>query len=153
MNSIEENKLLVKEYPFLLPRNRFTDKVPTDYNYTYTELDDMPEGWRIAFGEKLCAELKEALGEKNINNYRITQIKEKYGTLRWYDKANTKAGYNVLHKYESLSAVTCIECGKPATKITRGWVSPYCDEHFPVESMTDPSYYYQVIDGKIIYND
>lgn len=38
------NKKLIKEYPFLLPRNRWTGEVCSDYNYEYTELDAMPEG-------------------------------------------------------------------------------------------------------------
>lgn len=38
------NKELVEEFPFLLPRNRFTGEVPKDYDYSYTELDAMPEG-------------------------------------------------------------------------------------------------------------
>lgn len=124
-----KNKQLVKEYPFLFPRNRWTDKVDEDYNYEYTELDAMPEGWRKAFGEKLCKELKDELVRVDyLYKYRISQIKEKYGTLRWYDFGNTKEGYEILRKYEDLSARTCIQCGKPATRITTGWIAPYCDD-------------------------
>ena len=32
---IKQNKLLVKHYPFLLPRNVFSDKVPSNYNYNF----------------------------------------------------------------------------------------------------------------------
>lgn len=49
--SKEYNKQLVEKYPFLLPRNRWTGKVQEDYDYSYTELDGMPDGWRKAFGE------------------------------------------------------------------------------------------------------
>ena len=55
----EYNKQLVKKYPFLLPRNRWTGKVPKEYDYSYTELDDMPDGWRKAFGEQMCEEIKQ----------------------------------------------------------------------------------------------
>ena len=34
---IAENKRLVEEYPFLIPRNLFTDEIPDNYDYTYTE--------------------------------------------------------------------------------------------------------------------
>lgn len=26
---------------------------------------------------------------------------------------------------------TCIVCGEPATRMTRGWICPYCDECCP----------------------
>lgn len=124
-----ENKRLIEEYPFLMPRNRWTDKVPDDYNYEYTELDSMPDGWRKAFGEQMCKELKEELIRVNyLDDYRISQIKEKYGTLRWYDFGNTKEGYEIIHKYEGLSAQTCIHCGKPAKWMTTDWISPFCDD-------------------------
>ena len=82
----EYNKQLVEKYPFLLPRNRWTGKVSKDYDYSYTELDDMPDGWRKAFGEQMCEEIKQELEEKGLlDQYRISQIKEKYGVLCWYD--------------------------------------------------------------------
>ena len=33
----------------------------------------------------------------------------------------------ILPKYEELSERTCIKCGKPATKISQFWISPWCD--------------------------
>lgn len=123
---IAENKRLVEEYPFLMPRNRFTDEIPDDYDYTYTELDDMPDGWRKAFGEQMCAEIKEALGP-DIYDYRIIQIKEKYGQLRWYDRNSDDKIYKIIDKYSRLSEHTCVSCGAPATKISLGWICPWCD--------------------------
>ena len=58
----------------------------------------------------------------------ITDIKEKYGTLRWYDNGNTGSGYDIISKYARLSEDTCIKCGKPATHMTEGWIMPLCDE-------------------------
>ena len=57
--NIQENKELIKRYPFLLPRNRWTGEVAEDYDYHYTELDGMPDGWRIAFGKQMCEEIRE----------------------------------------------------------------------------------------------
>lgn len=144
----EENRQLCEKYPFLIPSNRWSgvritegagfwpgspDDAP-DWDYEYTELDVMPKGWRIAFGEQLCAELKDELERAGLlDDYRITRIKEKFGELRWYDSGNTEEGYRILDKYAKLSVRTCICCGKPATRVTRGWVSPYCDECCPDE--------------------
>lgn len=145
----ERNRKLCERYPFLIPSNRWSgmriteaegggywpgdpEEIP-EYNYEFTELDDMPDGWRIAFGEQMCEELKQELlksgGEKALNDYRIVQIKEKYGYLRWYDNGCTERWCReILPKYEALSERTCIRCGKPATLISTGWISPWCDE-------------------------
>lgn len=125
----EKNKELVERYPFLMPHNRWTDKIPEDYDYSYTELDTMPDGWRKAFGERMCEEIREELeSTDDLHRYRITQIKEKYGTLRWYDFGCTERMlHEIIPKYEHLSARTCVRCRRPATKISTGWISPYCN--------------------------
>ena len=98
---------------------------------TFSELDDMPNGWRKAFGIQMCKEIKAELKRHKgaLKRYRITQIKEKFGGLRWYDGYTTeKIIHEIIPKYEALSHKTCIICGKPATCISAGWVSPYCDD-------------------------
>ena len=103
------NKELIKRYPFLLPRNRWTGEIPEDYDYSYTELDAMPDGWRNAFGERMCQEIRNALIEEDyLNEYRISQIKEKYGTLRWYDFGATRKVYDIISKYGYISGFICI---------------------------------------------
>ena len=44
---IELNKELIKRMPFLLPKNRITEKPIVGYNYTFTELDltETPKAW------------------------------------------------------------------------------------------------------------
>lgn len=82
----EYNKALVTKYPFLLPRNVWTDEVLSEYDFTWTELDAMPEGWRIRFGEEMVEEISQELRKFDYEDkYRILQIKEKWGELRWYD--------------------------------------------------------------------
>ena len=143
----EENKQLCDRYPFIIPWNLFSGMLITeaqhggyypgspttvpDYDYEYTLLDNMPDGWNMAFGEQMCEEIREALIEDgDLNRYRVVQVKEKYGMLRWYDngiKIHSRV-HDIVRKYENISAWTCIVCGKPATRITTGWISPFCDE-------------------------
>lgn len=124
---IEHNNKLVEEFPFLECRNVFTDEKPESNLFTW--LDDMPEGWRIAFGIDLCKELKEALLKANaLDDYRIHQVKEKFGGLRWYDSFCTAETRVIIDRYEVLSEKTCIKCGKPAEYSTKNWISPYCKE-------------------------
>ena len=80
----------------------------------------------------------------DLDRWRIVQIKEKYGMLRVYDngyKAGSKI-QDIIAKYEDMSARTCIICGKPATKITTGWISPFCDECCPNERAVSIEEYY-----------
>lgn len=128
------NKHLCERYPFLIPRNRFTDQILWEdksswyycYPYSFTELDEMPHGWRCAFGIQMCEEIKEELIKSNhLKEYRIMQIKEKYGGLRWYDSGASKQVHDIIYKYMDLSERTCISCGRPATKISLGWIRPF----------------------------
>jgi len=150
---IEYNKGLIEKYPWLLPRNRWTGEVVEDYDYHWTELDEMPEGWRIAFGLDMCEEIQQALIKAQeqdpnggyeecgittnydsnkiipyVEGFRIMEIKEKYGELRFYCGSAPQEVFNVIHKYEIKSQKICIGCGKRATKISLGWISPWCDE-------------------------
>jgi len=97
---------------------------------TYTELDQMPAGWRKTFGIAMCKEIKQELlknGRKTYNHYRIMQIKEKFGALRWYDNGCTEEIFSIITKYEDISYHTCICCGKPAKFLTKGYILPYCE--------------------------
>ena len=180
------NTELVARYPFLAANVTWFGDIIESYDPEAdgTYLDDMPEGWKIAFGEQMCEELRNELIKWDwLDKYHILQVKEKYGSLRWYTsgvpigkysdeyvdvlydeyKNNWKeyqskypseeyyrypvAGtpeimrfhkfidkckiYDIVDKYEVLSTHTCVECGKPATKMSTGWICPYCDEHAP----------------------
>lgn len=131
----EYNKKLAERYPFIVMKEydpqTETFRIADDEDYSWTWLDCIPKGWKTAFGEKLCQELKEALDEFNYTDrYIVSQVKEKYGFLHWYDNGIPKGcrAWDVIKKYENISYHTCCKCGKPATKISRGWICPYCDD-------------------------
>ena len=71
---------------------------------------------------------------KNIllKEYRILEIKEKYGTLRWYDNGSpTMSKINdIIDYYEDLSMCYCINCGKPVRYKTLGYITYVCPECF-----------------------
>ena len=127
--TIEENKKLCEEFPFLIPRNRFTDKIPEDYDYTYTEL--MEDGWK-KLQIDFFREVKPLLIKANfLDKYRIMDNKEKWGFWHLYDNGLPKEifqEYNdILRKYENLSKHTCIYCGDENAKMTYcGWIFPCC---------------------------
>lgn len=104
---------------------------------TYNMLDFMPEGWRKAFGVRMCEDIKRELlktgGRKLLHSYRVIDIKEKWGLLRWDDAGCTKDLHKIIAMYEDMSQHYCIDCGELATCMTpvEYWRSPYCDKHFP----------------------
>lgn len=130
MSNQSSNKELLSRFPFLLPQTFRATVSTADYDFDYTVLDDMPDGWRIAFGESLCKEIMDELISQNcLDTYCVTQIKEKYGRLCWYDIGGTpRIHQEILPKYEALSMRTCIKYGRSATYISAGWVSPWCND-------------------------
>ena len=150
MNQKTENKKLIERYPFLLPRNRLTGAFPNDFDFEFTKLDAMPDGWRIAFGIDICREIMEELVRNDcVDRYRIMQIKEKYGELRWYSHGGTeRIRREIIPRYEKLSRRTCIKCGQPATLVSTGWISPWCStcaNKYPHQHYVDVDEFYQTV--------
>jgi hypothetical protein len=100
----------------------------------------LPTGWDKAFGNQYLKDLKKQLKkDKMLHTWRITDIKEKYGSLRLYCNYGSKELYDLIDKYEDLSYNTCIKCGKPATYDSIGWINPYCEDC--VKSSKNPERY------------
>ncbi len=133
-NEPEDHKSwLIHEYPWLnLDEDEAINYLDIEKDKIYTFIDCAPDGW-AKLCEDLCAEIKPLLERVGYeNDYRLCQVKEKYGTLRWYDNGVPKEIWNeydaIIRKYEELSARTCCICGAPATKISTGWICPFCDK-------------------------
>ena len=150
------NAVLCLRYPFLVPRNRWTGQaiwyddiddaminesradfgVPRARPFGSTELDALPAGWLARFGLEICEDMRTVLGNSKesadpMSGYRIDQIKEKYGTLRWYSHgapADVDDDEHLLIAlYEAMSARTCLRCGgMDRVRTTGGWISPQC---------------------------
>ena len=116
------NSELIEKYPWLQVE---------DFNYCW--LDDLEPGWRKAFGDQMCEEIDKALIEDGVRDiYEISQIKEKYGFLHWYDNnVSDRVNRLIFDKYEPLSERTCGCCGAPAKYTGTGWIYPYCENCLP----------------------
>lgn len=130
---LPRNYFLVKKYPFLKPScgwgvDMEYHRKGYRYHYEETWLDGMPRGWRKAFGRQLCEDLKKALANccYNTNDYKVHQVKEKFGELCWYDEGGNNITRDVINKYEQLSTKTCQICGAEAEYVTAGWIGYYC---------------------------
>jgi hypothetical protein len=58
-----------------------------------------------------------------------TQVKEKFGTLRFYYSGGDDVVSGIERMAESMSAVTCETCGAPGTQNTQGWIKTLCESH------------------------
>lgn len=59
----------------------------------------------------------------------VDQIKEKFGTLRFYYQGGDEFIHGAAWLAESLSGQICEECGSPGERRHGGWVRTLCDKH------------------------
>ncbi len=64
-----------------------------------------------------------------IDQVVAIQVKEKFGTLRFYYNGGDDFINGLERMAESMSAVTCEECGSPGTRTTGGWIRTLCETH------------------------
>jgi len=87
-------------------------------------------GWKKIY-EPLIEKIKE-YNEKNPDSpIQILQVKEKWGTLRFYVSSAPQEIYDLIDKAEKKSEITCEECGytnpkKVKNKPILGWYRTLC---------------------------
>lgn len=88
------------------------------------------DGWfQIIYNlsEELEAEILK-LPESEREYTCASQVKEKYGTLRFYMHSETQEMSYLIQEAEDKSAVTCEACGDPGELRGYGWLSTKCNE-------------------------
>jgi hypothetical protein len=61
-----------------------------------------------------------------IPQVTLDQVKEKFGTLRFYYSGGDDYISGLVSMAESMTGVTCEECGNPGTSRGGGWIHTYC---------------------------
>lgn len=124
------NRFLVWKYPYLKPRT-FDGKVIPNYKYDFTDLDCYPSGW-LKIIKKYLNELNVILKEYGeLDNFFITDAKEKWGSARLYfggitnDECNEKVT-KLITEMELETEKTCSWCGKKAEYRSTGYILPFC---------------------------
>ena len=76
----------------------------------------------------------EPLLQKFHNEYpdlesppRASQVKEKFGGLRFYMTSATDEMHDLIEEVEALSYRTCESCGEPGEERSGGWIQTLCD--------------------------
>jgi len=64
-----------------------------------------------------------------IPQVTLDQVKEKFGTLRFYYSGGDEYISGLVSMAESMTGVTCEECGNPGKTVGGGWLTTLCKEH------------------------
>jgi len=73
--------------------------------------------------------LKENMDKEAAKVPTASQVKEKFGGLRFYVNGATDKHWSFISFAESMSYVTCEVCGSPGKRYTDGWHKTLCDIH------------------------
>lgn len=80
--------------------------------------------------ERLYPLIKKIIPEDDGYSCRVSQVKEKYGSLRFYMDSSTNEMDDLIEEYEDRSTRVCETCGKPGQiDNSTGWVSTTCEQH------------------------
>lgn len=105
-----------------------------DLQFEYPEAFINPIGFECGDGwfniiQPMVAYICRHNKKYKSSQIHMTQVKEKYGTLRFYTNHETGPLSRMIKEAEAKSAVTCEQCGEPGKIRGRGWYYTACDEH------------------------
>ncbi len=123
----ELDKLLCERYPKMMV-NREKSMMETCMCWGF----ECGDGW-FNILDQLMGNIQHHIDWKNkeevVVQVTLDQVKEKFGTLRFYYTGGDDIIDGMVRMAESMSGVTCEECGNPGKRIGGGWVTTLCKEH------------------------
>jgi len=85
------------------------------------------DGWYNIL-DTLCHNIQRHVVSKGEDvSVETTQVKEKFGGLRFYYSGGNEFIRGLVYMAECLSCCTCEECGSPGTQNDKGWINTLCD--------------------------
>lgn len=140
----ENYEKLVREFPELFQKAGDIEFSINDGWYNIVRAlcrlmsgDISREKYRLEYAIDNPGKLKESIEEleKKVNDAleklpTISQVKEKFGTLRFYVNGANSEVENYITFAETMSGITCEVCGSPGTSRNTDWVRVLCDKHF-----------------------
>jgi hypothetical protein len=130
--NLELDKLLCEKYPKMMV-NRNKDMKETCMCWGF----ECGDGW-FNILDQLMGNIQHHIDWNNQNfdkgytQYKqvpqvtLDQVKEKFGTLRFYYSGGDDVIDGMVRMAESMSGVTCEECGNPGERRGGGWVHTFC---------------------------
>ena len=124
----ELDKLLCERYPKMMV-NREKSMMETCMCWGF----ECGDGW-FNILDQLMGNIQHHIDWKNkkeevVAQVTLDQVKEKFGTLRFYYTGGDDVIDGMVRMAESMSGVTCEECGNLGKRIGGGWVTTLCEEH------------------------
>lgn len=119
-----KEKIDISQYSII--DNPTKDSIPVPFQLFGVECE---KGWYPLIQPVIDYIDKFNEGKSEEEKIYITQIKEKYGTLRIYVSYGTDELFNMIDKAEEESAHTCEFCGtKENVGQTTGWITTLCHD-------------------------
>lgn len=90
-----------------------------------------PDGWAdLLYALHLLLEFTDP-------DYKVQQVKEKFGGLCFYvEPGLSEVGKMLIKEAEKLSFTVCQQCGQPGKLIKPSWWATLCEEHSDPETTT-----------------
>jgi len=122
----ELDRLLCEKYPKMMV-NRNLPMQETCMCWGF----DCGDGWYNILNQ-LMGNIQHHIDWKNRNGevvpqVTLDQVKEKFGTLRFYYTGGDDIIDGMVRMAESMSGVTCEGCGNVGERKGGGWVHTYCE--------------------------
>ena len=130
----ELDELLCKKYPkMLVNRDKPVQETAMCWGF------DCGDGW-FNILDQLMGNIQHHIDWKQQQKEKynrgegctqvtLDQVKEKFGTLRFYYTGGDDEISGMVRMAESMSGVMCEECGAQAERRDGGWVRTLCDHH------------------------
>lgn len=126
----ELDQALCRDFPNVFA-DRFGKSTPMSRGF------NVDDGWEPIIREaaaKIETEIlklspEEQQEAKAMGYYMASQVKEKFGTLRFYLTSGTKTMYDAAEEAERKSESICEQCGQPGELRGKHWLYTACVEH------------------------
>ena len=124
----ELDELLCKKYPKMMI-NRNKDMMETCMCWGF----ECGDGW-FNILDQLMGNIQHHIDWKNrksevVPQVTLDQVKEKFGTLRFYYTGGDDYISGLVTMAESMTEITCETCGRPGAQTKGGWIKTACEEH------------------------
>ena len=123
----ELDQKLCEKYPKIFA-NRYADETTTAMCWGF----ECRDGWYQLI-DTLCDTIQSYIDRNkkynNIDTPQVTaiQVKEKFGTLRFYYDGGDDVIRGMVWLAENLSAEICENCGNPGELVKSSWVQTLCN--------------------------
>jgi hypothetical protein len=122
----ELQKILLERYPLIFPvarPDRDPHAAPSFWGF------ECGDGW-FALLDALSRNLQAATESSGAPQVVAVQVKEKFGSLRFYTDVADARQRDMIEQAMSMSVRLCEVCGSPGKQISRnGWMMTRCPTH------------------------